>query len=100
VDFSSYPTSRKTRSLHDVTSVAYQENYRFLTPYPEEESRLTAVIRPFNFVVSLATSSKGLFYFENILNPNLKNVKFLLLNSFYVDVDGVKLLDCGICHMF
>ena len=37
--------------IMDFTSVSLQEMFVFLIPWPEEESRLTAVIRPFNLMV-------------------------------------------------
>ncbi len=39
--------------LMDFTSWAVQEMHVLLVPFPEAESRLTAVIRPFNLIVLL-----------------------------------------------
>ena len=52
VDFSTFPiVPFWSRLLVDLTTVAFQENFILLSRYPEEESRLTAVIRPFSFTV-------------------------------------------------
>lgn len=51
VEFCTTPHSRESRLLRDETTTAFQENYILLSQYPEEESRLTAVIRPFDYTV-------------------------------------------------
>lgn len=51
MDFSTIPHAREARLLYDPTTIAWQENYILLSQYPKEESRLTAVIRPFDYIV-------------------------------------------------
>lgn len=54
VDFSTHPFIPKdARLLVDITTFVLQENYILLSPFPEEESRLSAVIRPFNSMVRI-----------------------------------------------
>ncbi len=53
MDLYTFVNPRKQRPLVDITNIAFQENYILLSQYPEEESRLTAVIRPFNDTVGL-----------------------------------------------
>lgn len=56
LDFSTIPFhSFASISYVDFTTVAMQENFILLNPYPEEESRLTAIIRPINFTVGQRT---------------------------------------------
>ncbi len=43
--------------LMDFTSWALQEMLILLVPFPEEESRLTAVIRPFSLIVYTPSDS-------------------------------------------
>jgi len=55
VDFSSLPmalgVTNSNESVVGFTTIAFQETFQFLGPWPKEESRLTAVIRPYNFEV-------------------------------------------------
>ena len=44
--------------LMDFTTIALQERYVLLVPWPKEESRLTAVIRPFNLTVRTVIKKK------------------------------------------
>jgi len=45
-------------SIMDFTSLVMQETYQLLVPWPEEESRLTAVIRPFHLTVFITSLDK------------------------------------------
>jgi len=50
VDFSTFPfgtASIQLWPIMDFTSLVTQEEYEFLVQWPEEESRLAAVVRPF-----------------------------------------------------
>ncbi len=59
VDFSTFPLPPKgSRFLVDSTTYAFQENFILLSRYPEEESRLTAVTRPFSFIVLIYLNAK------------------------------------------
>jgi len=72
VDFSTAPigtASIELWPLMDFTSLVFAEAYNIMSPWPEEESRLNAVVRPFNLAV-----------FINMLNT-LSNK---LLNTFYI----------------
>lgn len=57
IDFSSLPAPTmlgKTSvnlSAIEFTTIAYQETFQLLGPWPKEESRLVAVIRPYSYEV-------------------------------------------------
>jgi len=54
VDFSTAPIGTASIELWpimDFTSLVFAEAYNMMSPWPEEESRLNAVIRPFNIAV-------------------------------------------------
>ncbi len=53
VDLCTFPIEPSVElwPLLDFTTLAFQDNYILVIPYPEAESRLTAVIRPFNLTV-------------------------------------------------
>ncbi len=54
MDFSTAPIGTASIELWpvmDFTSLVFAEAYSIMSPWPEEESRLNAVIRPFNLVV-------------------------------------------------
>lgn len=69
---STFPIIAAALSLLDFTTVATAEHFILLSPWPEEESRLTDVIRPFNFTV------------HNILKIiHLKAINYYLLCTIY-----------------
>jgi len=61
--------------IMDFTSLVMQEAYQLLVPWPEEESRLTAVIRPFHLMV----------FFISL--DMLKHFFGLILQQFIIDLD-------------
>jgi len=44
--------TEKTSAFADFTSSAYEEGFILLCPWPEEESRLAAIIKPFDLLVN------------------------------------------------
>lgn len=94
MDLSTFPIIAAALSLLDFTTVATTEHFILLSPWPEEESRLTAVIRPFNFTV------------HNILKMmHLKAINYYLLCCVHLplfdkDVDTDKCFDISYYHIY
>ena len=54
-------------SIMDFTSLVMQEAYQLLVPWPEEESRLTAVIRPFHLMVLITSMDLLELFLYNLI---------------------------------
>jgi len=94
VDFSTFPfgtASIQLWPMMDFTSLVTQEAYQFLTQWPEEESRLTAVIRPFNLSVILLLLR---------VYSNTKNKMMKYLFKIYSDLDSYPCLKLGLCWLY
>ncbi len=53
IDFATLPIGPSIEVWYrvDLTSIAFQELYNLVVPWPQEEGRLANVIRPFNLIV-------------------------------------------------
>jgi len=68
VDFCTFPwgtASIELWPIMDFTSLVMQEPFNIIAPWPKEESRLTAVIRPFNLVVHIGSCNSHFFFLKN-----------------------------------
>lgn len=56
----SFGVTSSNISTMEFTTIVYQETFQLLGPWPKEESRLTAVIRPYSYEVKQNYTGKYL----------------------------------------
>ena len=54
-------------AIMDFTSMVLQDAFQLLEPWPEEESRLTAVIRPFHLMVLITSMDLLELFLYNLI---------------------------------